>query len=56
MSYVVNKTDGNVVAVVNDGVIDTTTSLKLIGKGYNAYGETIAENLIAQLENFSHIF
>lgn len=53
MSYIVNRTDGNIAAVVNNGVIDTTTSLKLVGKGYPDYAETIAEDLVALLENFS---
>jgi hypothetical protein len=55
MSYIVNRTDGNIAAVVNDGTIDTTTSLNLVGKGTPNYAETVAEDLIALLENFSSI-
>jgi hypothetical protein len=51
MSYIVNRTDGNIAAVVYDGVIDTTTSLNLVGKGYSNYAETIAENFVSLLEN-----
>jgi hypothetical protein len=56
MSYIVNRTDGNIAAVVNDGVLNSTTSLKLVGRGYANYAETIAENFIALLENFSSPF
>jgi hypothetical protein len=54
MSYIVNRSDGNIAAVVNDGVIDATTSLNLIGKGYPNYAETVAENLVALMENFAN--
>ena len=54
MSYIVNKTDGNIAAVVDNGTIDTTTSLNLVGRGYNTYGEVIAEDLVALMENFSN--
>lgn len=53
MAYIVNKTDGNIAAVVEDGTINRETSLKLVGTGYFSYGETIAEDLVALLENFS---
>ena len=55
MSYIVNRTDGNIAAVVNDGVFDTTTSLNLVGKGKSDYAETVAEGLIALLENHASI-
>ena len=55
MSYIVNRTDGNIAAVVNDGVINTTTSLNLVGKGTSNYAETVAEDLIALLENHASI-
>ena len=55
MSYIVNRTDGNIAAVVNDGVVDTTTSLNLVGKGTSNYAETVAEDLIALLENHASI-
>ena len=53
MAYTINKTDGSVVATVNDGVLDTTTSLSLIGRNYQSYGEAFNENLIKLLENSS---
>ena len=53
MSYIVNKTDGNIAAVVDDGTLNTTTSLNLLGRGYNDYGDVIAQNLVGLLENFA---
>jgi hypothetical protein len=55
MSYIVNGTDGNIRAVVNDGTIDSTTSLNLVGIGYTNYAETIAEDFVRLLENFSNV-
>ena len=54
MAYFVNRTDGNIAAVVDDGTINTETSLKLIGIGYPNYAETVAEDMVALLENFSN--
>lgn len=51
MAYTINKTDGTVVATVEDGVLNTTTTLQLIGRNYQSYGEPFNENLIKLLEN-----
>ena len=51
MAYTINKTDGTVVATVEDGVLDTTTTLQLIGRNYQSYGEPFNENLVKLLEN-----
>ena len=53
MAYTINKTDGTIVATVNDGVLDTTTSVSLIGRNYQSYGEAFNENLVKLLENSS---
>jgi hypothetical protein len=53
MAYTINKTDGTIVATVNDGVLDNTTSLSLIGRNYQSYGEPFNENLVKLLENSS---
>jgi hypothetical protein len=54
MAYTVDYTDANKSAiVVNDGTVDTTTDIKLIGKNYSRYGEVIAENFLHLLENFA---
>ena len=34
MAYIINKTNGTQIAVVEDGTIDQTTDLKLVGKNY----------------------
>jgi hypothetical protein len=55
MSYTLNKTDGTVVATVNDGTINTgSTSITLFGKNYAGWGEFQNENLIKILENFAN--
>lgn len=54
MAYVVNKTNGSILATVSDGTIDTTSDLTLIGKNYSGYGEFVNENFVKLLENFSN--
>lgn len=54
MPYVVNNTRGQVIAVVQDGTINTSaTSQTLVGKNVTPYGEYEVENLVHQLENFA---
>lgn len=54
MAYIINKTDGTVVATVADGQIDiNSTDITLIGKNYSGFGESLNENFIKLLENFS---
>lgn len=54
MTYTINKSDNSVLANIADGTInDTSTSIKLIGKNANSYGESINENFVHLLENFS---
>jgi len=53
MAYVINLTNGSQLATVEDGTIDQSTSLKLVGKNYAGYGEIQNENFIHLLENFS---
>ncbi len=55
MAYTINKTDGTILATVADGQIDSLSSdLTLIGKNYSGFGESINENFIKLLENFSN--
>jgi len=54
MAYTINKTDGTVVATVVDGTLNTDTTLQLIGKNYESYGEAFNENLVKLLENSSN--
>lgn len=54
MSYIVNNTRGQIVAVVEDGtIVNNAISLVLVGKNYTPYGEIMAENMVYQLENFA---
>ena len=57
MAYTVNKTNTSATPnsyTVQDGVVNTQTDLSFIGKGYAGYGESIAENFLHLLENFSN--
>lgn len=55
MAYIINKTDGTTLTIINDFEINnTSTSLKLIGKGYKDWGEHINENFVKLIENFAN--
>jgi len=57
MPYTVNKSNSSAspnAYTVQDGVVNTQTDLSLLGKGYAGYGESIAENFLHLLENFSN--
>lgn len=54
MPYILNKTNGSVIATVADGSINQTTDLTFVGKNYAGYGEIINEDLLKLLENFSN--
>lgn len=53
MPYTIDKFNGTTVAVVEDGTIDSTLDIKLIGKNYAGYGEVQNENFVFLLENFA---
>lgn len=53
MAYVINLTNGTQLTTVEDGTIDQSTSLKLVGKNYAGYGEIQNENFVHLLESFS---
>lgn len=55
MPYIINKYNGTLVATVEDGTIDNTLDIKLIGKNYAGYGEVQNENLVHLLENFAGV-
>ena len=56
MSYLVNKTNGELLVTILDGQTDTThSSLVLIGKQVTGYGELQNENFLHILENFSNV-
>lgn len=54
MAYVINKFNGQELVVLEDGTIDTSTSLGLLGRNYVGYGETQNENFVYLLENFAN--
>lgn len=54
MSYRINRTDGELLIDLTDGIIDnTTTDITLIGKNYKGFGEYFNENFVKLLENFA---
>ena len=54
MSYILNKTNGAIVATVQDATINLTTDLVFLGRNYAGYGESQNENFIRLLENFAN--
>jgi hypothetical protein len=56
MSYTITLTNGNTLAVVADQSYDqVSSSLTLIGKNLNAYGQYLNENFVQLLENFANV-
>ena len=54
MAYVINKFDGTPLVVLEDGTLNTSTSLGLVGRNYVGYGEIQNENFLHLLENFAN--
>jgi hypothetical protein len=54
MAYIINKFSGEQLIVLEDGTIDTSTSIGLVGRNYVGYGETQNENFVYLLENFAN--
>ena len=54
MAYILNKTNGSIVATVQDAALDNTTDLTFLGRNYAGYGELQNENFLKLLENFSN--
>jgi hypothetical protein len=53
MPYSIDRYNGTTITVVEDGTIDSSLDIKLIGKNYAGYGEVQNENFVHLLENFS---
>ena len=53
MTYTVNNSIGDIVAVVNDYQKEIVAGLELAGYGYMNYGELTAENFVKVAENFA---
>jgi hypothetical protein len=51
MAYTINSKDGTI--IVEDGTVNTTTPLSLVGRDYFGYGTEVAQNFIDLLENFA---
>lgn len=54
MAYNVDTFSGNRTVVIEDGTIDSTFDLRLVGKNYAGYGEIQNENFLHLLENFAN--
>jgi len=53
MPYQINKFNGDRLVVLEDGTLDSTTSIGLVGKNFAGYGEIQNENFLWLLENFA---
>jgi hypothetical protein len=53
MTYNVDSFSGDRTIVIEEGTIDSTFDLRLIGKNYAGYGEIQNENFLHLLENFA---
>jgi hypothetical protein len=55
MAYIINKYNGETgsAIIVEDGTINNTLDIKLVGKNYSGYGEFQNENFTWLLENFA---
>ena len=54
MSYQINNFNGTFLTTVQDGTVDTTTDLTLVGKNYAGYGAIENENFVYLLQNFAN--
>ena len=55
MSYIINNSRGQVIAVVADGTVNTSaTDLSLVGRALTDYGTVENENYVFLLENFAN--
>ena len=54
MAYTITKTDGTTLVTLADGKVDQlSSSLSLLGRNVNSYGQYYNDNLIGLLENFA---
>lgn len=54
MAYLINRYNGQQLIVLDDGTVDVSTSLNLVGRNYTGYGELQNENFVFLLENFAN--
>lgn len=55
MSYDIQKSNGSTLVILEDGFVDNSTSLTLVGKNVIGYGNVQNDNFLWLLENFSNI-
>lgn len=55
MAYIINRFSGQQLVALQDGTLDTTTSVGLVGRNYTGYGEIQNENFLFLLENFANV-
>ena len=53
MAYQIDRYNNTPLTIVEDGTLDQSTDVKLVGKNYAGYGEIQNENFVFLLENFS---
>jgi hypothetical protein len=52
MAYIINRYDGSRLIVVDDGILDSSIPVGLVGRNYTGWGEVFNENFVFLLENF----
>lgn len=55
MSYPINKSNGSILVTLEDGQLNSATSVGLVGRNYVGYGEIQNENFLHLLENFANV-
>jgi hypothetical protein len=54
MSYTITHANGANPIVINEGTVDTSTSIALVGRNTPSYGQYLDQNFLNILENFSN--
>jgi len=54
MAYIINRFNGEALLTLQDGTVDVSTSIQLVGRNYVGYGEIQNENFLFLMENFSN--
>lgn len=54
MAYSVNRTDGRLIAEVEENTIDTSRSVKFVGRKTTGFGEVQNENFLQLMEHFAN--
>jgi hypothetical protein len=52
MAYIINRYDGSRLIVLDDGILDTSIPVGLVGRNYTGWGEVFNENFVFLTENF----